>query len=151
VRVLVVGGASWDTVVHVDQLPDSRSRTVLATSSYETVGSTGAGKALNLARLGHEVHLHTLIGDDDIGRGVVDTLTRSGVRVHRALTVGPSERHVNLIARDGSRLSIYLTIATAPQDLDLQPVAALAVDCDVVVLNILEYACQACDGGVTGS
>jgi sugar/nucleoside kinase (ribokinase family) len=64
VRVLVVGGASWDTVVHVDQLPDSRPRTVFATSSYETVGSTGAGKALNLARLGHEVHLHTLIGDE---------------------------------------------------------------------------------------
>jgi acarbose 7IV-phosphotransferase len=86
------------------------------------------------------VHLHTLIGDDDIGRGVVDTLTRSGVRVHPALTAGPTERHVNLMATDGSRQSIYLTIATAPPDLDLQPVTALAADCDVVVLNILDYA-----------
>jgi sugar/nucleoside kinase (ribokinase family) len=139
VRVLAVGGASWDTIAHVTELPDSRPQTLFASNSYETVGSTGAGKALNLARLGHEVHLHTLIGSDDVGQGVVDVLTRAGVTVHPAITEGPTERHVNLMANGGSRLSIYLTVATAPADLDVEPVVKLAADCDVVVLNILGY------------
>jgi acarbose 7IV-phosphotransferase len=98
VLVLVVGGASWDTIVHVDHLPEPRAHTVFAKESYETVGSTGAGKALNLARLGHDVHLHTLIGDDEVGQQALDSLAGSGVVVHPEVTARPTERHVNLMA-----------------------------------------------------
>jgi sugar/nucleoside kinase (ribokinase family) len=112
---------------------------VCACSSYDTVGSTGAGKALNLARLGHQVHLHTLIGADYAGQRVVNELTRSGVIVHKAIIAGPTERQVNLMAADGSRLSIHLSVASAPVDLDLRPIVAVAAECDAVVLNIIEY------------
>ena len=51
-RAFVAGAASWDTVIHLDEPPTS-SGTVFVRTAYEGVGSTGAGKALNLARLDH--------------------------------------------------------------------------------------------------
>lgn len=138
-KVLVVGAASWDTVVHLDRLPDARPHTVFASRSYETVGATGAGKALNLARLGHEVHLHTLLGDDRAGRHVTAALEAAGVCVHADADAVGTEQHVNLMAADGTRLSVYRSVATPRADLDLAPVVELACTCDAVVLNITDY------------
>lgn len=138
-RVLVVGGVSWDTVVHLDRLPEPRPQAVFASRSYETLGSTGAGKALNLARLGHEVHLHTLLGEDEPGERAAAELRAAGVVLHIDRDAGPTERHVNLMASDGSRLSVYRSVAQPRPDLDLRPVAALAAECDAVVLNIADY------------
>lgn len=136
---MVVGGASWNTVVHVEELPGSRPRSMEALRTYEAAGSTGVGKALNLARLGHEVHLHTLLGDDDNARRVEDTLAAAGVTTHVARHPGPTERHLNLLDPHGGRQSVFLDRAVVPPGLDLRPVADLARECDVVFLNIIGY------------
>jgi sugar/nucleoside kinase (ribokinase family) len=140
VRILVVGAASWNTIVHVDALPGPEPQTVFAMRSYETVGGTAAGKALNLAALGHDVHLHTLLGDDDPGARVRAGLTEAGVTLHVDASVTGTEQHVNLMAADGGRLSVYRNVCAPGPELDLAPIADLARDCDAVVLNITDYA-----------
>lgn len=60
--ILIIGGVSVDTIIHLDTLPESVPQTVWPSESYKMLGSTGSGKALNLAALGHQVTLHTLLG-----------------------------------------------------------------------------------------
>jgi sugar/nucleoside kinase (ribokinase family) len=118
-RVLVVGAASWNTLLHLPSLPERRSHTLMADRTVETVGGTSAGKALNLAALGHEVHLHTLLGDDAEGALVRDHLTAAGIRLHVDPSVTGTEQHVNLMARNGGRLSIYRCVGTPAPGFDL--------------------------------
>jgi len=47
-RALVLGGIACNTMVHLDSFPEPRPQIVFARSYHETVGSSGAGKALNL-------------------------------------------------------------------------------------------------------
>ncbi|MCA5891994.1 carbohydrate kinase family protein [Isoptericola sp. NEAU-Y5] len=108
-HVLVAGPASWNRVVHVDTLPEPTPHTTFARDSYDVVGGTSAGKALNLSRLGRTVVLRTVLGDDDEGRRVREALAGGGV----GLIVEPSpdgrtESHLNLMDGDGGRLSVYL-------------------------------------------
>ncbi len=139
-RALIVGASSWNTIVHLDALPDARPQTVFATDSYDILGGTAAGKAVNLARLGHDVHLHTLLGDDEAGGRVEVALREAGVYVHHDRSVTGTERHVNLMAPDGGRLSVYRSLCEPRDDLDLAPVLDLASGADLVVLNITDYA-----------
>jgi sugar/nucleoside kinase (ribokinase family) len=139
-RVLVVGAASWNTLLHLPALPPPRSHSLVADRTVETVGGTSAGKALALAALGHEVHLHTLLGADPEGARVRDRLAAAGVRLHVDTSVTGTEQHVNLMARDGGRLSIYRSVLTPAPGLDLEPVVDLARSCDAVLLDIADYA-----------
>ncbi|MFN8190094.1 MAG: PfkB family carbohydrate kinase [Nocardioidaceae bacterium] len=139
-RVLVVGAASWNTLLHLPSLPEPHSHTLMADRTVETVGGTSAGKALNLAALGHEVHLHTLLGDDVEAARVREHLAAAGIHLHVDRSVTGTEQHVNLMARDGGRLSIYRSVLTPRPDLDLQPLVDLARTCDAVVLDIADYA-----------
>ncbi len=66
-RILVTGGLSWDSILHLGELPDPWPQTVFSRSFHESIGSTGAGKAMNLGRLGLDVTLHPLIGGDPPG------------------------------------------------------------------------------------
>lgn len=69
-QVLILGGVSFDTIVYLDSFPQARPQTVFSRRFHETVGSTGAGKALNLCKLGMSVTLHGLIGADFYGEQV---------------------------------------------------------------------------------
>lgn len=71
---LIIGGVSWDSVIRVSELPGSQPQTVFAKAAWESVGSTGAGKALNLRRLGWATTLHAQLGDDDAGRLALQAL-----------------------------------------------------------------------------
>ena len=62
--IVIIGGASLDTIIQLDALPTPTPQTLWPKSSYRSVGSTGAGKALNLAALGRSVVLHSLLGQD---------------------------------------------------------------------------------------
>jgi sugar/nucleoside kinase (ribokinase family) len=136
---LVVGGVSWDTIVSLDRFPDPRPQTLFARASHETVGSTGAGKALNLARLGFEVTLHAVVGDDEPGRRARGRLGAAGVRVRHETDPAGTERHVNLMAADGGRISIYAAAGTFEPAIDLAGLEALLPAHDYLALNIVNY------------
>ncbi|WP_421741118.1 carbohydrate kinase family protein [Cellulomonas sp.] len=108
-RVLVNGPASWNTLIRLPALPEPRSQTLFASGHHDGLGGTSAGKAVTLAALDVDVTLRTALGDDREGSLVREALAQP----HLSLVVQPverTERHVNLMADDGSRVSLYLEL-----------------------------------------
>ncbi|KFE66859.1 carbohydrate kinase family protein [Hyalangium minutum] len=139
-RVLVVGGVAFNTMIQLEQFPERRSQTVFSRGYHETLGETGAGKALNLRKLGFDVSLHGLVGDDLYGHRIEERLQQEGIHFLRDLDPRGTERHVNLMNAEGGRISIYMAYATFEPQLDLSHLEALIPSHDYVVLNIINYA-----------
>lgn len=137
-RTVVVGPASWNTLVRLDELPEPRPHTVFAKDTVRTVGGTSAGKALHLAELGVPVTLVTAVGDDPEGERVLGRLARAGehleVLAHRA--AGPTEQHLNLMTDAGERVSIYLAVPAEAPRADDATVAARLAGAENVVLDL---------------
>ncbi|RPF22304.1 carbohydrate kinase family protein [Myceligenerans xiligouense] len=135
---VVVGPASWNTLVRLDELPAPRPHTVFARDSVRTLGGTSAGKALHLADLGAPVALVTAVGDDPEADLVLGALGRAGehleILAHRA--PGPTEQHLNLMTDAGERVSIYLAVTTEPARPDDEQVAARLAGARDVVLDL---------------
>jgi sugar/nucleoside kinase (ribokinase family) len=139
-RALIIGGVTFDTVIRLDRFPEPRSQTVFSQGYHETLGSTGAGKALNLRKLGFDVTLHALVGEDSYGQKIEDQLRQAGIHFVRDIDPRGTERHVNLMDAQGGRISVYMAYATFEPQLDLGRIEALIPTHDYVVLNIINYA-----------
>lgn len=139
-RVLVVGGVAYNTLIYLEHFPEPRSQTVFSRRYHETVGETGAGKALNLQRLGLQTTLHGMIGDDDYGRRILEAMKQSGITFLHDVDPAGTERHVNLMAETGGRISIYMAYATYEPLFDAARLESLLAVQDYVVLNIINYA-----------
>lgn len=135
--VVVVGPASWNLLVQVDELPDPVPHTVFARGHRDTVGGTSAGKALHLTDLGRSALLHTVLGSDDAGRQVRAALEAAGVPLLVETAQGPTERHLNLMDPRGGRLSVYLDLPSTPAPVDQALVDALP-RARAVVLDLSE-------------
>ncbi|HSP05704.1 MAG TPA: PfkB family carbohydrate kinase, partial [Acidobacteriota bacterium] len=138
-RVLVAGGVSYNTMIYLERFPEPRSQTLFSRDFHETVGATGAGKALNLRKLGMEVTLHAMIGDDDAGGKIRAGMEREGIRFLYDIDPKGTERHVNLMEDGGGRISIYISYATFEPEIDEPRIESLLGDEDYIVLNILNY------------
>lgn len=77
-QVLCVGVATVDNIVLVDKYPTANQR-VVARDSTRAVGGPATTAAVTLARLGIEVSLSCVIGDDEEGRFILETLKNEGV------------------------------------------------------------------------
>lgn len=133
-HVLVNGAASWNTLVQVPALPEPRSQTIFASGHHDGLGGTSAGKAVTLAALGLDVTLRTALGDDREG-----SLVRAALD-HPAITlvvqdVPRTERHLNLMADDGSRVSVYLELPEPAPG----PVPSFA-GIDAAVLDLADHS-----------
>jgi sulfofructose kinase len=89
-KVLSVGIATVDTIVLVEKYPAANER-VVAQQSVRAVGGPATTAAVTMARLGIDVALSCVIGDDDDGRFIFDTLKREGVDT-RNVIVNPAIR-----------------------------------------------------------
>lgn len=127
-EVLVLGAASWNTMLMLDSLPEPRPQMVVAQDTWDTVGGTSAGKALHLADLGVPSRLLAPIGDDEAGDHVRRALQGLSMEV---LPTDRTERHVNLMTPQGARLSIYAAApatTTPPAVDDLRSARAVVLD-----------------------
>lgn len=138
-RVLVNGPASWNTLVRVAALPDAHPQTIFASGHRDALGGTSAGKALSLARLGIDVTLRTALGDDDAGSRIRAALAEPGLALVADALPGASERHLNLMADDGGRLSVYLDLPPEPGPAPASVHDALA-GADAVVLDLAGHS-----------
>lgn len=136
---LVIGGASWNHLVYVDRLPEPVPQTMFAARSHETVGSSGAGKALNLAQLGWRSTLWALLGSDDAGHRVRDGLAAGGVELLAEHDPAGTMRHVNLMDAEGERISIFATAGTLDMTVDPNSLTSRATDADLVAVTIFEH------------
>lgn len=126
-------------MIYLNELPAPLSATVFAKGTHTTVGSTGAGKALALHRLGISTTLHGYVGDDEAGSAI-----RAHFQQEELPFIGDSdpagtERHVNLMDAHGGRISIYVNATTFEPPLDLASLTLLIAQSDIVALNIINY------------
>jgi sugar/nucleoside kinase (ribokinase family) len=138
-RVTVLGGAAWNRMVHLDRLPDGRAATVHPTWHHDAIGGAGAGKALNLARLGVEVTLFAGLGDDEAGARVRAGLVGGGVDVRAATDPSGTPQHVNLMDPAGGRISIMLENGSAELPIDADSIASSLGAADVVVVDLAPW------------
>ncbi|ROP35283.1 carbohydrate kinase family protein [Saccharothrix texasensis] len=139
-KVFVAGPVSWNRLVRLDRLPPARPHTAFATGHGTAVGGTSAGKALNLASLGADVTLRTVVGDDEAGRAVLDVLDRAGVRVIAEVVDTATEQHLNLMDPHGGRVSIYLELPRLHRaEHDERALVALAA-ADAAVIDLADHA-----------
>lgn len=137
--ILILGGASLDTIIHLPELPTPEPQTIWPTASYRTLGSTGAGKSLNLAALGQTVVFHTLLGRDTEGQQIQAALGHPGIRLLTEKTDAPTEQHVNLMSADGKRISLFIQPPPEPEDVDWTLAQQALAGCSLAVVNILGY------------
>jgi ribokinase len=78
--VIVVGSINVDLFTYVDRLPRP-GETVIGGTYRQAHGGKGANQAVAAARLGADVALVGMVGDDDMGRSAITELDREGVNL----------------------------------------------------------------------
>lgn len=107
-KVVIVGGVAWNTMVHLNEWFASGQGSGAAKRWFQALGSTGAGKALNMRQLGFDVYLHSLLGADAAAEAIQSELENRRIRCDWHRYDGPSERHLNLMSPGGERRSVFL-------------------------------------------
>lgn len=139
IKSLSLGGASWNTMVYVDQFPAPRPATVFTRGYHETVGSSGAGKALNMQHLGAEATLWALLGEDEHAARVREFIESRGVTLVAGTDPAGTVRHVNLMNPEGDRISMFANAGSHELEIDIEPVLPAIHRADIVSVTILNY------------
>lgn len=92
-KVLCVGMVTRDRIVLVDKYPRANER-VVAIESMDSFGGPATTAAVTLARLGVDVALSCVVGDDEDGRAIIAMLEREGIDSRHVL-VDPNLRTAN--------------------------------------------------------
>ena len=138
-KALILGGVAWDTAAYVDAFPGPHPQTVFAKGSNEAVGSSGAGKAMNLGHLGVDVTLWALVGDDDGGRRIRREMQRRGVKFVGVTDPAGTTRHINLMDREGERISIFANAGSDLFPVDVGSMSQAVASADVVSVTIANH------------
>ncbi|KUP06212.1 kinase [Bacillus coahuilensis p1.1.43] len=141
-KILVIGGTTYDSIITLEHLPEPKSQTIHYAPFHETIGSTGAGKALNLAKLNVQTTLHSIIGKDDYGEKIIQYLEGGNVDFVYDFDPKGTERHVNIMNQQGDRISIFVSNSSEELPLNMNRLEELIEDCDLIVLNIISYTKQ---------
>lgn len=141
-RAVMLGGVAWNTMIYVDEFPAPKPGTVFTRGYHETVGSSGAGKALNLAHLGADVTLWGLLGDDDHATKVRSFIESRGITFITDIDPTGTVRHVNLMNAAGERISMFANGGSHEFRVNTEPMAAPLHDADVVSVTIVNYCRQ---------
>ena len=139
-KVLVFGGVSYNTMVELERPINLNQSSLSATDYHETVGSTGAGKALALNRLGVNLTLHGVIGDDRYGKIIKNYFTDEGINFIFDIDPEGTERHLNLMTNQNTkRTSIFLHTPPSDIKLDEARIEEMIKNSDIILLNIAPY------------
>jgi sugar/nucleoside kinase (ribokinase family) len=139
-KAFVVGGASLDYIIHLDKFPSEKSATIFSEDAYKTIGSTGSGKAISLQKLGVNTVFHAMIGDDASGTAIHKTLNEYGVNFIYDIDPEGTEEHVNLMDKNGGRISIFTRTSSFEPKFEHTRLHPYLQNCDYLVLNIINYA-----------
>jgi len=140
-HVFVIGGTSVDEIVPLEKLPNPVPQTIFATSSKK-VGSTGSGKGLSLHLLGIPAVLHSLIGLDPEGEMIRDYFNKYKLPFIFDIDPKGTEKHINLMARNGDRISFFTRIGSSGVNLQNPSINEAIKDADLIALNIISYTKQ---------
>ena len=125
-RIWIVGSIAWDTILHFDSFPLSGKFTA-PTKSTERVGGSAGNIAQSLASSGVEAGFVTVIGTDEIGKKLHQSLLASDLtHLDIIWNDGPSAKCLVFVEANGERAIIpfgesirhKLTIKNTPIDKD---------------------------------
>jgi ribokinase len=142
--VIVVGSINVDLCAFIERLPGP-GETVMGGTFVREQGGKGANQAVAAARLGAEVILIGMVGDDDLGRAARSKLADEGVNVD-AVQIGERHTGVAEILIDSHGENLIAVASGANDELDaalvgesLQQIRAS----DAVVTSVLEVPSEA--------
>jgi sugar/nucleoside kinase (ribokinase family) len=135
-RVVVLGGASWNTMIYLDRFPEPRPATIANARHHVAAGSTGTGKALALKALGIDPLLHATIGDDREGDSIRALFAERGIATRFDIDPGGTSRHVNVMDGEGRRISIFLFNGSPDSPVGTAQMAEAIAEADTIFLNI---------------
>lgn len=138
-KIFIVGGASYNSIIHLDEFPTATPQTIPNCRFHETVGSTGIGKAVNFVKLGFATILHAFIGDDIYGQEIRDYLSEENINFIYNFDPNGTERHINLMNREGERISIFVNKASFDPEYEPVILEEHIKESDYIVLNIVNY------------
>jgi ribokinase len=139
-KIVVVGSANTDFVVHVPQLP-SGGETVLGDQFQIARGGKGANQAVAAARLGADVTLVARLGDDNLGREALNAYGQEGIQTDFVVLdrETPSGVALILVNQEGENLIAVAPGANsrlAPADVLAAERAIAGADCLLLQLEI---------------
>jgi sugar/nucleoside kinase (ribokinase family) len=106
-EVVVVGNAGIDTIVYLGGPLDVGHETSY-TENLDRVGQSGGYSALSFARLGYRTAFLGYVGDDALGRFLIEEMLATGVDMdHVLIDPAGTNRSVNLVSSDGRRHSFF--------------------------------------------
>ena len=108
-HVLILGGTTFDHIITLDKFPDPSPQTIHQAPFYETVGSTGSGKAICLKKLGVSNTLYSVFGNDDFGQRIQNKMRQEQIDFIFDLDSKGTERHVNIMDKSGGRISMFVS------------------------------------------
>ena len=79
-NILVIGSLNMDLVIHLKEIPRV-GETVMGKLHGYVPGGKGANQAYAAAKLGHGVSMLGKVGNDDLGKQLIDNLSNVGVDV----------------------------------------------------------------------
>lgn len=138
-KVFIIGGTTFDHIVYLEELPGIIPKTIHEAPFQEGIGSTGAGKALNLTKIGVGTIFYSVIGDDVYGKLILQNLEENKVDFFYDIDPKGTERHINIMDENGQRISIFITQSSSRIDFDLLKIENALQQSDVYVLNIIGY------------
>ncbi len=138
-KVFTCGGASYNSVITLDEFPNPISQTIHLCHFNETIGNTGAGKALNLSKLDFDITFYTLLGNDAFGKEVMSYLDHPNLNVITDIDPNGTERHVNIMNSKGERISIFVNPNSEHININYSKFENYIAASDFTVINISDY------------
>ena len=138
-NVFIIGGTTFDHIVTLNEFPQPVPQTIHHAPFYEATGSTGAGKALCLEKLGVSNVLYSVLGDDEYGKRIINHLASENVNFVFDFDPKGTERHINIMNANGERISMFITQSSGKPDISFEKVEQEVKNADIIVLNIISY------------
>jgi ribokinase len=137
-RISAIGVVSWDEFHLVNHYPAEGGHAPII-ESFSGPGGTTTNIAMAARRLGAGVSLHALIGRDDRGNRILDTLRDAGIRTDGSLrSDDETDLSLMLVSRETSERTIFWAKRPSIKRRDRIDIDAL-FDADVTVVDCADY------------
>lgn len=139
-NIFIIGGASYNSVITLDEFPKAIPQTIHNCDFNETIGNTGASKALTLSKLGFNTTFHSLIGNDNFGEKVQSLLQEPNLNFISDIDPKGTERHLNIMNSRGERISIFINPSSDTPIINYSKFEKFLMKSEFIVVNISNYS-----------
>lgn len=116
-KVLVIGSLNMDMTFKVNKLP-KLGETIFANDYYESCGGKGANQAVAMSKLGLDITILGKIGNDEVGKRILDNLFKNGVKSSVILSEYPTGKAIINVDEEGNNNIVVLAGANFKLSID---------------------------------